>query len=96
MKNHLSTLPSIGAGARFSPLGMLESLLWSTRSGEFSLVTLALVEYVSTAKVNLLIFHGNLQADIAAGALAGDELLPSVGALTDDLSGIPRTQSLVL
>lgn len=42
MKNHLSTLPSIGAGGRFSPLGMLASWAGSTRSVELDTVTLAL------------------------------------------------------
>ena len=44
MKNHLSTLPSIGAGGRFSPLGMLASWDCSTRSEELSTVELALFQ----------------------------------------------------
>lgn len=32
----------MGAGGRFSPLGMFLNWLWSTRSGEFWFVTLAL------------------------------------------------------
>jgi hypothetical protein len=41
MKNHLSMLGSIGAAARFSPLGMF-NLLGSVRSGEWGTVTLVL------------------------------------------------------
>jgi hypothetical protein len=42
MKNHLSTLPSIGAGGRFWPAGMLAVALWSTSSLDSALVRLAL------------------------------------------------------
>jgi len=42
MKNHLSMLGSMGAGAKFSPLGML-SLLGSTRSSEWGTETLVLL-----------------------------------------------------
>ena len=30
----------------------------------------------------------NLQADLATGSLAGDELLPGIGALADDILGV--------
>lgn len=47
MKNHLSMLPSMGAGGRFSLRGMAASWAWSTRSGEFSTVVLALCRLAS-------------------------------------------------
>lgn len=57
MKNHLSMLPSIGAGGRFSLRGIAARAACSTRSGEFSTVVLALKE----VSLNALrkIFSGN-------------------------------------
>jgi hypothetical protein len=43
MKNHLSTLPSIGAGCRFSCWGIGGSLDGSTRSADCGTVTLVLL-----------------------------------------------------
>lgn len=87
MKNHLSTLPSIGAGGRFSPGGILERALWSTKSGELELVTLAL----SNFSVNPIIGTSQiyLQADVSFRGSTGDESLPGVSAFADDLLGIP-------
>lgn len=47
---------------------------------------------ISIVSMAFLTVQDNLQADLAAGGLASDELLPGVGALADDLSGVPAAE----
>jgi hypothetical protein len=97
MKNHLSTLPSIGAGSKFSPFGMFLSWLGSTRSGELEFVTLALFRMsasnvhesgATTTRYFLLALVVHLQVDVTRLLLPGDQPLPSITALPDDLQRI--------
>ena len=79
----------MGAGARFSPLGILATWAGSTRSAAFSTVALALniksvCDYSGWKSVRYL------HADVTLGGLAGDQLLPGIGALTNDVQGVPR------
>jgi hypothetical protein len=95
-KNHLSTLSSIGAGSKFSPFGMFLSWLGSTRSGELEFVTLALFrmsasnvhESGETTRYFLLALVVHLQVDVTRLLLSGDQPLPSITALPDDLQRI--------
>lgn len=84
MKNHLSMLGSIGAGAWFSPEGTL-SWEGSVRSCEWATEVLALRlhqwVYMSTEEVTL-------QSDVTLGGLARDEALPSLSTLADDVHGV--------
>lgn len=68
MKNHLSMLGSIGAGALLSPDGML-SWLGSTRSGE--LLTVVLVLYVVSSE-----FQTRNSTDIAYREISPLLVLP--------------------
>lgn len=88
IKNHLSYIPSIGAGRRSSCLLML----WepgSTRSAECGTVTLALYHRQP--------FHLNqelwcIQRDPATLSLANDQSLPSLGTLTNNVCGISASR----
>ena len=97
MKNHLSTLPSIGVGRKFSPFGMFLSWLGSTRSGELEFVTLALFRMsasnvhesgATTTRYFLLALVIHLQADVTRLLLPGDQPLPSITVFPDDLQHI--------
>jgi len=86
MKNHLSMLGSMGAGALLSPWGM-SSLLASVRSLECETVVLAL--FILSALVGRFLDSAqNLQVDVTLVGLASDELLPGLGALSDDIHGV--------
>jgi hypothetical protein len=86
MKNHLSMLGSMGAGARFWPWGML-NLLGSARSGEWGTVTLAL--HPLALDNGLRVIGADLQRNVTLGGLAGNEPLPRLGAFADDIRGVP-------
>lgn len=79
----------MGAGGRSWPLGMLARAPWSTRSLELSTVELALLLSVSYHPSENIQNQRNLQADVTLGGLARDELLPSVGALADNVKSVP-------
>lgn len=90
MKNHLSTLPSIGAGAKLSPLGMFRNWLWSTRSGDFAFVTFVLSPTVNLRPllVQWVRVVQDLQTEIARGRLSSNQSLPCVAALPYHLESI--------
>lgn len=85
MKNHLSMLGSMGAGWWLSPLGTL-MVLGSTRSGELVMVVLVL-QKISACDRNIP--ESNLQSNVALGGLAGNQAVPGLGALADDVHGVP-------
>jgi len=89
MKNHLSMLGSIGAGAMFSFCGMGGSWSGLTRLGDC--LTVRLVLWNCQFKVCETYTRGNnLRRDVTWLGLASDELLPSLSTLTDNVGGIPR------
>lgn len=92
MKNHLSTLPSIGAGGRFSPLGMLASWDCSTRSEEVSTVELALFQ-LAGIRTHRQQNDKNLQVDVTLGGLSSNEVLPRLSALMDNVKSVPKEYS---
>ena len=59
---------------------------WSARSVEFWTWTLALQEVSGGPQTNYE--ERNSQADVTSGGLAGDELLPGVGALVDNVQSV--------
>lgn len=95
MKNHLSTLPSIGAGGRFSPLGMLASWDCSTRSEELSTVELALFQLagIRTHRQQKDKRTKNLQVDVTLGGLSSNEVFPRLSALMDNVKSVPKEYS---
>jgi hypothetical protein len=87
MKNHLSMLGSIGAGAMFSFCGIGGSCEGSRRLGECLTVTLVLQGGLEEF---LNMTYLNLRGNITRVGLASDELLPSLSTLTDDISSVPE------
>lgn len=81
---------SIGAGVLSSCWGMLReegstrSLLWGTAV----LVLESLLAGVRGRWWIFMFFNSDLQVDVTLGGLAGDELLPGLGALTDNVHGV--------
>jgi len=85
MKNHLSMLGSIGAGAKFSFSGIAG--LWSglIRLGDCLTVRLVLSSISRVQNRGTCHSRGNT----ARIDLAGDQSLPSLRTLTDDIGGVP-------
>ena len=94
MKNHLSMELSIFSAGSSWLAGRGGSCEGSTRSADCWTVTLVLWVAVSISGPGML-SRGvrDLRRDAAGGGLAGDELLPGLGALVDDVHGVARKQT---
>ncbi len=92
MKNHLSIEASILAGTRFSLAGRGGSCSGLTRLGEWPTVRLVLLRRLALGGCSVDCSgrgRPNLRRNVTGLSLAGDELLPSLGALVDDVHGVP-------
>jgi len=87
MKNHLSMLGSIGAGATFSFGGIGGSWSGETRFGDCLTVRLVL-QHILESFYKVVCSH--LRGNITGVGLASDELLPRLSTLTDNISGVPN------
>jgi hypothetical protein len=86
MKNHLSMLGSIDAGATFSFGGIGGSWSGETRLGDCLTVRLVLQHILAKFLEEV---GSNIRRNITRVGLASDELLPSLSTLTNDISGVP-------
>ena len=89
MKNHLSMEASILSGGRFSLGGSGGSCSGATRLGECETVRFVLVKELAVPATYILMHEVSLRRDVARLRLAGDEALPGLSALTDDVHGVP-------
>ena len=87
MKNHLSMLGSIGAGARVSLGGIGGSWSGLTRLGEC--LTVRLVLYHIRPDLYQIKFMFILRRNVTWLSFASDELLPSLSTLAYNISGVP-------
>lgn len=88
MKNHLSIELSIFSGRRSSLGGRGGSWSGETRLGEWPTVRLVLVRLVSKACPTAGEPSLNLRRDVTGLDLAGNEPVPGLGALPDDVHGV--------